>query len=117
MGTNIIVDKTYHFSKRIMKAYHFLRFDNKEFVISQQLLKSGTSIGANVKEAEFAQSQKDFLSKMNIALKEASETEYWIELLRDSDHYGDVWVSLLFDCVEIKKILHAIVKTTRNSIK
>ena len=115
MGSNLIVDKTYRFSKRIIKANKFL-VNKKEFVLSKQLLKSGTSIGANVTEAIYAQSKKDFLHKMNIALKEAGESEYWINQIIDSELYGDHWNSLLEDCIEIKRIIHSIVKTTKKHL-
>lgn len=82
---NLICDKSFDFALRIVKLYKYL-CDKKEFVMSKQLLRSGTSIGANVKEAVQGQSKRDFLSKMNIALKEASEVEYWIELLLKSEY-------------------------------
>ncbi len=94
----------------------FLEKEYKEYEIAKQLLKSGTGIGANVTEGEYAQSPKNSLSKMNIALKEAAETEFWIKQLRDSNWYGDHWESLLKDCIEIRKILISIVKTTRNNL-
>lgn len=115
MSKSIIVEKTYYFSKRISKCCDLLQ-DKREFVIANQLLKSGTSVGANVVEGEYAQSKKDFLSKMNIALKEAKETEYWIDLVKNTKNYEGDWHSLLGDCVEIIKILHSIAKTTRNNL-
>ena len=81
---NVIVDKSKAFAVRIIRLYQHLSSDKKEFVLSKQVLRSGTSIGANVKEASRAQSKADFISKMQIALKEASETEYWIELLQET---------------------------------
>ncbi len=115
---NIIQSKSFKFAVRIVNLYKYLTNDKKEFILSKQLLRSGTSIGANVKEGLQGQSKKDFLSKMNIALKEASETEYWIELLIETN-YLDLkeGKSILQDCVEIKKILHSIVKTTRKAIE
>ena len=83
---NIVANKSYAFALRIIKLYKYLLSDKKEFVLSKQILRSGTSIGANVKEAEHAQSKKDFTHKMNIALKEANETEYWLMLLKDSEY-------------------------------
>ncbi len=115
MIKSIIVEKTFRFSKRISKCCDLLR-DKREFVIVNQLLKSGTSIGANVAEGEYAQSKKDFLSKMNIALKEAKEAEYWIDLVKNTKNYEGDWNSLLDDCIEIIKILHSIVKTTGNNL-
>jgi len=116
MGTSIIADKTYHFSQRIIKCSRFLKSQHKEYVISKQLLKSGTSIGANVIECEYAQSNKDFLHKMDIALKEAAETEFWLKQIKESSLYGDHWDTLLSECIEINKILNSIVKTTRNNL-
>lgn len=91
--------------------------NQKEYILSAQLVRSGTSIGANVREAVQAQSRKDFLSKMNIALKEASETEYWLELLFESDYLTiQQYDSIQSDCSELNKILIKIVKSTKNSI-
>jgi len=111
---NIIYDKTFEFSIKIVNLSKTLN-RKREYVISQQLLRSGTSIGANINEAIHAQSRKDFLSKMNIALKEAMETEYWLKLLIATEYIEDN--NILNDCLEIKKILHSIVKTTKNSIR
>lgn len=116
MAENLIVDKSFKFAIRIINLYKYLCEEKKEFVLSKQLLRSGTSIGANVKEAIQGQSKKDFLSKMNISLKEASETEYWIELLIATNYLNERdGNSILEDCVEIKKILHSIVKTSKNN--
>ena len=116
MGTNIILDKSIQFEIKIVKTYQYLCFDKKEYVMSKQLLKAGTSIGANMKEAIQAQSKKDFLSKTNIALKEASETEFWIELLTKTEYFNKEDKSLMNDCVEINKILQTIVKTTKKNL-
>ena len=83
---NIIVVKSKDFAIRIVKLYKYLNKNKKEYVLSKQLLKSGTSIGANVKEAIRGQSKPDFYAKMNIALKEASETEYWLEILKETEY-------------------------------
>ena len=116
MKDNIIVDKSKAFAIRIVKLHRYLCDEKKEFVMSKQLLRSGTSIGANVKEAIRAQSKADFTSKMNIALKEASETEYWLETLHETDYLDEIkFKSIYFDCQELLKILHSIVKTSRNS--
>ena len=97
---------------RIIKLSRYLTDDKKEFVLSNQILKSGTSIGANVKEAIRAQSKPDFYSKMNISLKEASETEYWLELLHESNYItSQEFNSIYSDCEEIIKILVSITKT------
>ena len=85
MRDNLIVDKSKSFALRIIKLYKYLVSEKKEYILSKQILRCGTSIGANVKEAIRGQSKADFYSKMNIALKEASETEYWLELLHESD--------------------------------
>lgn len=117
IGNNVVLDKSFSFAVRIVNLYKYLCDDKKEYVLSKQLLRAGTSIGANLKEAIQGQSKKDFLSKMNISLKEASETEYWIELLISTKYINESdGKSILKDCVEIKKILHSIVKTTRNEL-
>ena len=111
---NIIEGKSFAFAVRIVNAYKCLNENKKEYVLSKQLLRSGTSIGANVAEAEQAQSRADFISKMNIALKEAAETKYWIRLLEKTEYFTEKEsVSLLEDCVEIEKILVSIVKSTK----
>ena len=110
---NIILVKTKSFALRCIKLYSFLCDTKKEFVISKQVLKSGTSIGANVREAVRGQSDADFGAKMNIALKEASETEYWIELLQESGILTfEQTNELLEECRELNRILTAIVKST-----
>ena len=114
---NIIKDKTYNFALKIIQLYQELR-NQKEFVLSKQLLRSGTSIGANVEEGTAAQSRKDFISKMAIASKEARETHYWLRLLRDSKFCENVNVSgLIEESEEIIKIITAIVKTTQKEFK
>lgn len=116
MKDNVIVDKSFKFAIRIVNLYKYLCDAQKEFTLSKQLLRSGTSIGANIREGIQGQSKKDFLSKMNISLKEASETEYWIELLMATNYLDDIsGKSILEDCIEIKKILHSIVKTSKNN--
>ena len=112
---NIIETKSFDFAVRIVKLYKFLCEQKKEFTLSKQLLRSGTSIGANVAEAEKAQSKADFVAKINIALKEASETKYWIKLLSATDYLSiNESNSILSDCVEIEKILVSIIKTSKN---
>lgn len=114
MNDNIIVNKSFDFALRIVNLYKYLKEEKMEFVMSKQVLRSGTSIGANVREAEQAQSRPDFISKMNIALKEASETEYWIELLYRSGFVEEThYNSIMADCNEINRILISIVKTTK----
>ena len=106
--------KSFRFALRVVKLYQYLRENKKEFVLSKQLLRSGTSIGANIAEAEQAQSRLDFISKLSIALKEAAETDYWIRLLYGADYLSDSeYSSILADCKELEKMLTAIIKTTR----
>lgn len=113
---NVIKEKTMAFAIRIVNLYKFLCVDKKEFVLSKQILRSGTSIGANVREAEHAQSRTDFIHKMSIALKEANETEYWLELLFQTNYIDQSqFDSLNNDSIEINKILISIIKTTRNN--
>lgn len=118
MKENIIVEKSKSFALRIIKLYMFLKDDKKEYILSKQLLRSGTSVGANIKEAIRGQSRKDFLSKMNIALKEISETEYWLELLHESNFLNkQQFESIYSDCQEIIKLLVSIVKSTNKNLK
>ena len=114
MKENVIKDKTFKFSISIIFLYKELKNKN-EFVISKQLLRSATSIGANVKEAQSGQSRADFLSKMYIAFKEAQETEYWLELLQESKLVNMDYREYLKDCKEIINILSSITKTIKNS--
>ena len=114
---NIIVVKSKDFAIRIVKLYRYLNENKKEYVLSKQLLKSGTSIGANVKEAIRGQSKPDFYAKMNIALKEASETEYWLEILKETEYIDDVsFKSIYADCQEILKILMSITKSQKSDV-
>ena len=113
---NAILEKSMDLAIRIVKLYKFLREEKQEFVISKQLLRSGTSIGANVREAVYGQSKGDFVSKMSISLKEASETEYWLELLYKTDYLTkEEYKSISDDCGETAKLLTAIVKSSRNN--
>ena len=112
---NIIVDKSKTFALRIIKLYQYLLDSKIDYALLSQLVKSGTSIGANVKEAVRGQSKADFAAKMNIALKEASETEYWLDILHATDYINDKeFVSINGDLTEIGKILTSIVKTSLN---
>lgn len=115
-----IEDLTYDFAKKIV----FLRkdlitsTDNKEFIISKQILKSGTSIGANVAEAEHPQSKADYLSKINIALKEANETKFWLRLLKDCNYItNEQYETLIYECSTIIKILVSIVNKVNLNLK
>jgi len=112
---NIVLEKTYSFAIRIVKCYKHLTTEQKEFVLSKQLLRSGTSIGANVEEAIGGQSEKDFFSKMSIAYKEARETHYWLRLLRDTELLDEaISKSLLVDNEEILKLIGSIIKTMKS---
>ena len=114
MKDNVIADKSKNFAIRIINLYKYLAKEKQEFILSKQLLRSGTSIGANVREAGQAQSKNDFISKMNIALKEASESEYWLELLHETDYLTDEqFESIYSDCNELNKLLIAIVKSSK----
>ena len=111
---NIIAAKSYAFSIRCVNLYKFLCEEKNDYTIGKQLLRSGTSIGANVKEAIRGYTKADFTAKMSIALKEASETEYWIEVLRDTNYISAQQAeSMLNDCIEVIKILMTIIKTSQ----
>lgn len=111
IDNNVIVQKSFAFAIRCVNLCKYLREEKKEYEMSKQLIRSGTSIGANVKEALRAQSKADFKSKLNISLKEASETEYWIELLWRTQYINEAAAkSLLEDCVELIKLLTSIIK-------
>lgn len=111
---NIVVEKSYVFALRTVKLYQYLKQNHQIQDLAKQVLRSGTSIGANVEEAVGAQSTKDFISKLSIAYKEARETHYWIRILRDSNYLEEKLAhSLLMDCDELLKIIGSIVKTTK----
>lgn len=113
---NVIVEKSKSFALRIIRLYRYLCSEKNEYILSKQLLRSGTSIGANVKEAIRGQSKADFYAKMNISLKEASETEYWLELLHESGYIEKKsFVSIYEDCQELIKILVTITKSQKGA--
>ena len=113
----ILAPKSYKFALRIVEMYKLLSSEHKEFVLSKQVLRSGTSVGAMIKEAEHAQSKADFLNKMNIALKEINETEYWLMLLKDSSYLSIAeYESIHSDCVELIRMLVSTVKTVKKSL-
>lgn len=115
---HIIRDRSFDFALRIIKLYSFLTDSKKEYVISKQILRSGTSIGANIREARNAQSNSDFISKYSIALKEADETQYWIELLYASEFIDDnAYKSLNDDINELISLLTSSIKTAKNNGK
>ncbi|MEO9886860.1 MAG: four helix bundle protein [Balneola sp.] len=115
---NIIQTKSYDFALRIIKLNKYLVSEQKEFSISRQLLRSGTSIGANVEEAIGGTTKKDFKYKLSISYREARESHYWIRLLRDSNYVSqDQADSLLKDCDELLKIIGSIIKTTKTNLR
>ncbi len=115
MEKNVILNKTYNFALRIIKLNKFLNKEKREFTLSKQILRSGTSVGANAEEASGSISKKEFRAKFFISYKEARETHYWLRLLRDSDYIDKKLAeSLLSDIEEILKILGAILKTVSN---
>ena len=114
---NVIQTKSYAFAIRIVNAYKFLTNDQKEYVLSKQMLRSGTAIGALVAEAHHAQSSADFLNKMNVALKEVNETFYWLSLLRDTDYLSEqIYKSISIDCKELITLLVSIIKSVKSSL-
>ena len=115
MRENEIRSKSLAFAKRIVLVYRYLCDDKKEFVLSKQLLRSGTSIGANIAEAQYGSSRKDFLNKLYIALKECAETLYWLELLFSCDDLTSAeYQSLYQDCEELRRLLSSITKSVRD---
>ncbi|MCL1872531.1 MAG: four helix bundle protein [Clostridiales bacterium] len=116
--SNVVREKSFGFAVRIVRLYKFLCAEKKEYVLSKQLLKSGTSIGANIEESLQAQGKRDFLNKTNIALKEATETLYWLRLLHATGYIDEKQTqSISSDCKEITAILVSIVKTTKANLE
>ena len=114
MTTNILRDKSYAFALRIVKLSQYLIAEQREYVLSKQVLRSGTSIGANIEEAFQGQSTADFINKLSIANKEAHETNYWLRLLRDSSLLTEAQANhLLDDCIELQRMLVAAIKTSK----
>ena len=117
MKENVIKDKSFAFAVRIVNLYKHLTGGAKEFVLSKQLLRSGTSIGANVREAHNAESKKDFIHKLAIAQKECDETHYWLELLHKTAFLSPAEFSAIYaDATELLKILKSIILTTKKSL-
>ncbi len=118
MKENILKDKSFAFAVRMVNLYKFLKKEHGEYIISQQLIRSGTSVGAIVREAEHAESLKDFIHKLSIGLKEANESKYWLDLLFATDFINKkMYESLNNDCEELLKLLIASVKTSKRKIK
>ncbi len=114
MKQNLVLEKAETFAIRIVRLYNFLCSEKKEYVLSKQVVRSGTSVGANINESTCAISDKDFLSKLYIALKEAAETLYWLRLLHNTGYLDDKqFQSLYSDCEELKKLLQSITKTLK----
>lgn len=116
MKENILIDKSIIFASRIVKLHDYLIKNKRGLTIAKQIIRSGTSIGANINEANYGQSLADFISKMHIALKETAETEYWIKLLYMSEYIDEkMHKSLLDDCLELKRILISSINTAKNN--
>ena len=117
MSKNVVKDKSFGFAIRIVRLYRFLVTEKKEFLLSKQLLRSGTSVGAMVREAEHAETKKDFIHKMAIAQKEINESIYWLELMKETDYLNDSeFESLYNDAIEIIKLITSIIKSTKVNI-
>lgn len=117
MRENIVKNKSFAFAVRVVNCYKWLCAEKKEYVLSKQLLRSGTSVGAMVREAEHAETKKDFIHKMAIAQKEINESLYWLELLRETDYLEQpTFVTLEQDATEILKLITAIIKSTKQNI-
>ena len=115
MKENIIKNKSFEFALRIIQLYKYLTTEQKEYIMSKQLLRSGTAIGALVRESEHAESKADFIHKLSIALKEANETEYWLDLLNQSSYIDkNRQVSISNDIKEILRLLISIIKTSKH---
>lgn len=118
MKENILKIKSFGFAIRIVKLYQYLYEQKKEFVLSKQLLRSGTSVGAMIREAEHAESKPDFIHKMAIAQKEINETIYWLELLKETDYLTiEQFESMNTDAIELIKMITSIIKTTKSNLK
>ncbi|MET4083789.1 four helix bundle protein [Pedobacter sp. UYP30] len=114
MKENVVKTKSFEFAVRVVRLYRFLCEEKREFVLSKQLLRSGTSVGAMVREAEHAETKKDFVHKMSIAQKEINESIYWLELLKETEYLNsDQFLSLNNNAVELIKLITTIIKTTK----
>jgi len=114
MSKSILKEKSYKFAIRVVEIVKYLQLESKEYVLSKQLLRSGTAIGALISEAEFGQSKVDFAHKLSIALKEANETRYWLNLLKDTDFIAlDTFQNTENECAEIIRMLVSSIKTSK----
>lgn len=117
MKENLLKIKSFAFSLRIVKCYAYLKDSKHEYILSKQMVRSGTSIGANIRESEHAESKQDFIHKLSISLKEANETAYWLELLKESGYLEEEhFNSIYFDCEELLKLLTSIIKKIKLNI-
>lgn len=117
MANNVILDKSKAFAIRIVRMYVWLKDNKQEYVLSKQCLRSGTSIGANVHEGVMARSKAEFIAKLQISLKEANETKYWLEILHETDFLTeDMYNSIYPECIELIKLLISIIKSSRENI-
>ena len=117
MKENVVKNKSFQFAFRIVKLYQFLVNEKKEYVLSKQLLRSGTSIGANIEDADSGQTKKDFIAKLSISLKEAKETHYWLRLIFECDYLEQkMYKSFIDDCEELIMLLTSIIKTSRQNL-
>lgn len=118
MRENIIKIKSFGFAIRIVRLFQYLQSDKKEYILSKQLLRSGTSVGAMVREAEHSESKSDFIHKMAIAQKEINEAIYWLELLKSTDYLSlEQFESINIDAIELIKMITSIIKTTKTNMK
>ena len=118
MRENLLIDKSIAFAAQIIRLHKYLLKTQKETIISKQIVRSGTSIGANINEANYGQSKADFISKLHIALKETAETEYWLRLLLASGYISkEMGEPMLKDCLELKRILIASINTAKSNLK
>ena len=116
MSRSILIQKSLKFSAKIIKLQQYLTKQKKETIISKQIIRSATSIGANINEANYGSSKADFIAKMHIVLKECAETEYWIRLLKESEYIENEMFNLLInDCLDIKKMLVATLNTVKKN--
>ena len=117
MAKSILRDKSYLFAIRIVKLSRILQTEMKEYVLSKQVIRSGTAVGALIREAEFGQSKPDFINKLSIALKEANETEYWLSLLKDTNFMDELsYKSIADDCSELIKMLVSSINTAKKNL-
>ena len=118
MKVNIVKSKSFKLAVRIVNLYKFLISDKKEFIMSKQLLRSGTSVGANIREADYAESKADFIHKMAISQKEMNETLYWIELLESTNYLSkEQFENINIDAIEVMKLITSIIKTAKKNDK